>query len=205
MKNTNNIKTTLLLASSNIGKLSEMQALLENTPYLLITPAEINCKLDVLEDGATYTENALKKARAYAAASGYPVLADDSGLEVAALGGSPGIYSARFAPIPGADDSDRRAFLLAQLQGHARPWAAQFRCVIALANPQGVTYTAEGICAGEIIPEERGDNGFGYDPIFFLPEIGKTMAEMSMEEKNILSHRARAIQAAIPLLGKVVE
>ena len=199
MKNKNN---TILLASSNTGKLVEMQALLEGTPYKLITSKEKGIFLDVVEDGETYAENAIKKAKAYAEASGMLTMADDSGLEVDALDGAPGLYSARFSPKPGASDADRRVYLLEQLQGQAEPRTARFRCVIALATPVGEVQLAEGICEGEILTEERGSHGFGYDPLFFLPIIRKTMAQMSMEEKNILSHRARAVKAAIPLLEK---
>ena len=195
----------LLLASSNQGKLHEMQALLNGTAYQLITPGQIGCTLDVIEDGLTYAENALKKAIAYSAATGYAVMADDSGLEVDALHGSPGIYSARYVKQPHATDADRRHYLVQQLQNHPQPWTAHFRCVIALAQPQGATYTVEGVCEGVILPEERGNNGFGYDPIFFLPECGKTMAELSTQEKNRLSHRARAVNAAIPLLDKLFD
>lgn len=193
----------LLLASTNQGKLHEMQALLSGTPYKLITPDQINCHLTVVEDGSTYAENAIKKARAYADASGYAVIADDSGLEVAALDGSPGIYSARYAPQPDATDADRRIYLISQLRDFPRPWPAQFRCVIALADPSGQIFTAEGVCPGEIIPKEYGTNGFGYDPIFMLPLLNKTMAELSTDEKNRLSHRAHAVKAAIPLLERL--
>jgi XTP/dITP diphosphohydrolase len=199
MKNNNK---KILLASSNAGKLVEMQALMEGTAYQLITSKQKGIFLNVVEDGTTYAENAIKKATAYAAASGMLTMADDSGLEVDALDGAPGLYSARFSPDPDASDADRRIYLLEQLQGHAQPRTARFRCVIALATPQGEVQLAEGICEGEILSEEHGSHGFGYDPLFFLPIIRKTMAQMSMEEKNTLSHRARAVNAAIPLLDR---
>ncbi|MBI9049806.1 MAG: RdgB/HAM1 family non-canonical purine NTP pyrophosphatase [Anaerolineaceae bacterium] len=202
MKNKEN--NTILLASGNAGKLIEMQALLKETPYQLITSKEMGIHLDIVEDGDTYAENAIKKALAYATASHMLVMADDSGLEVDALNGGPGLYSARFAPQPGATDADRRVYLLEQLQGHAQPWTARFRCVIAIAKPDGEVRTVEGICPGEILPEERGIQGFGYDPLFFIPEIQKTMAQMSMQEKNTLSHRARAVMFAIPLIEKMI-
>jgi len=116
----------------------------------------------------------------------------------------PGIRSARFSTKPGATDADRRAFLLQRLKPYPPPWQARFRCTVAIATPQGELHLAEGECPGEIIPVERGDNGFGYDPIFLLTELGLTMAELSTEEKNRLSHRARAIQAARPLLTKLI-
>jgi XTP/dITP diphosphohydrolase len=194
----------LLLASYNQGKLHELQALLTDVPVDLISPASLNLSLDVVEDGLTYQENAARKALAFAQASGYLSLADDSGLEVDALEGQPGLYSARFSPIPGATDRDRRVLLLQKVQNKHRPWVARFRCVIALAAPAGKLYFSEGVCPGEIIPEERGQNGFGYDPIFLLPDLGKTMAELSMEEKNRLSHRARAVLAAKGVLRQLV-
>jgi len=129
-------------------------------------------------------------------------LADDSGLEVDALGGQPGLHSARYVTRPEATDADRRQLLLERLEGQPKPWRARFRCWVAVVAPDGRTQLAEGVCEGEILPEERGQNGFGYDPIFLIPELGKSMAELSMEQKNRLSHRARAVQAALPLLEK---
>jgi len=121
---------------------------------------------------------------------------------VDALDGLPGLHSARFVARPDATDADRRQALLEHLRGKPRPWLARFRCWVAVVTPDGETHLAEGVCPGEIIPEERGQNGFGYDPIFYLPELGKTMAELSMDEKNRLSHRARAVRAAVPWLKK---
>jgi XTP/dITP diphosphohydrolase len=191
----------LLLATGNPGKLGEMQALLADLGKIeLLTPAEIGLRLEILEDGATYAENAALKARAYAEASGLTTLADDSGLEVAVLGGAPGLRSARYLPQPGATDADRRAYLLRQLQAYPRPWLARFRCSVAVFRPGEALLTFEGTCPGEIIPEERGTNGFGYDPIFLLSQTGRTMAELSMEEKNRLSHRGWAVRAALPYL-----
>jgi len=196
--------TALLIASGNPGKLKEMQALLVGLPVQLLTPTQLGLHLQVAEHGETYAENAAHKALSYAQAAGLLTLADDSGLEVDALGGQPGIRSARFAPQPGATDKDRRVYLLGRLRGHARPWTAHFHCTVALGTPAGVLRHAEGQCYGEIIPEERGLNGFGYDPIFLLPELGKTMAELSPAEKNRLSHRARAVMAAIPILTEMI-
>lgn len=194
----------LLLATSNPGKLHEMRLLLEGLPIELFTPAQIGLDIDVDESGQTYAENAARKAQAYALASGLLTLADDSGLEVDALGGQPGLRSARYAPQPGATDADRRRYLLARLEGCPRPWTAHFHCTVALASPQGELRFAEGDCYGEIIPVERGTNGFGYDPVFLLPELGKTMAELLSHEKNRLSHRARAVQAALPVLTDLI-
>jgi XTP/dITP diphosphohydrolase len=190
----------ILLASSNKGKLLEIKDLLKDVPLNLILPASVGLYLVVEEDGKSYAENAQKKALAYCAASNLITLADDSGLEVAALGGKPGLHSARFSGKPGATDSDRRAYLLGQLKGHPRPWLAVFRSTVVIAVPDGRVFTLSGECRGEIIPHERGSHGFGYDPIFRVEGLEKTMAELSMEEKNQLSHRARAILAARPVL-----
>ncbi len=192
----------LLIATNNSGKQKEIQSLLKNLEIEFVTPAEIGLKLDVKEDGTTYKENAAKKAVAFAQASGLISLADDTGLEVDALSGAPGLYSARYAPQPNATDADRRAYLLKNLQSHPQPWKARFICVVAIATPGGELQFTEGICPGEIIPNERGIYGFGYDPIFLLSPVGKTMAELSMNRKNQLSHRGKAVSAASNILGK---
>jgi len=196
--------TQLLLASTNPGKVREILDLLGDLPIEVVTPQQIDLELSILENGATYAENAALKAQAYAPLAGMLTLGDDSGLEVDALGGLPGIRSARFSPRPGATDADRRLYLLQRLQGHPRPWTARFRCTVALATPSGGLYFAEGECPGEIIPEERGQNGFGYDPIFLLNGLGLTMAELTTEMKNRLSHRARALHAARPMLTELI-
>ena len=190
----------LLIATQNQGKLKEIRALLRGLEVELVTPAQLMLALTVDEHGDTYAQNAALKSQAFARLSGLLTLADDSGLEVDALGGAPGVHSARFSPRPGASDADRRALLLERLAGKPHPWTARFRCVVALSAPDGLTRFSEGVCSGEIIPEERGQNGFGYDPIFFIPEVRLTMAELSMEDKNRLSHRARAVLAAQPIL-----
>jgi XTP/dITP diphosphohydrolase len=195
--------TKLFLATNNPGKLAEIQTLLGDLNLELATPDQMGVNLQVEESGQTYQENAARKGLAYAGASGLLTLADDSGLEVDALDGLPGVRSARFSPLPNATDADRRAYLLEQLRDMPRPWRARFRCVIALVRPPNEVVYCEGVCPGEVIPEERGFNGFGYDPIFLLPELGRTMAELSMDEKNRLSHRARAILAARPILASL--
>ncbi len=195
----------LFLASENRGKLKEMRALLGDLPVELVSPSDLGLHLNVVEDGSTYAENAARKALASARASGLWAVGDDSGLEVDALDGRPGLYSARFVSRPHATDADRRAYLLEQLRPHARPWKAHFHCTVAIARPEGELSYAEGNCPGEILPEERGHNGFGYDPIFLVEGTGKSMAELSMAEKNRLSHRARAILAARPLLMQWIE
>ncbi len=194
----------ILLASQNAGKLREIQAILHGLPIQIITPAELGIDLDVAETGSTYAENAALKAHAYAKAAGYIALADDSGLEVDALNGAPGLYSARYAPAPNATDADRRAYLLKNLVGQPRPWTARFRATIAICLPSGELHYADGACEGEIIPEERGDGGFGYDPVFYIPEKGATMAELSEDEKNRISHRARALEKAKEILLSLV-
>lgn len=190
----------ILIATGNPGKLSEIQALLDEPGLTLWLPADLGIQLAVEEVGSTYETNAAIKAMAYACASGLLTLADDSGLEVDALGGLPGVHSARFSLLENASDADRRQLLLEKLRSKPRPWTAHFHCTVALARPDGKLRFAHGDCLGEIIPEERGENGFGYDPIFLFPELGLTMAELSMDEKNRLSHRAQAVQAAKPIL-----
>jgi XTP/dITP diphosphohydrolase len=192
----------LLIATNNKGKVIEIQDLLKDTGIELVTPAQIDLDLDVIEDGSTYAENATRKATAFAQASGLISLADDSGLEVDGLDGAPGLYSARYGSQDGEKFSDqgRRTYLIRNLQDKPRPWTARFHATIAIAVPSGETYLAEGYCEGEIIPDERGTGGFGYDPIFLLSELGKTMAELSLKEKNRLSHRARAVMNAKGIL-----
>jgi len=195
----------LLIATENKGKLRELQELLSSLSGIeLVLPSQLGITLKVEETGSSYAENATLKARAHCEASGMVVLADDSGLEVYALDGAPGIYSARYSMKPGATDADRRTFLLENLQGKPRPWLAHFHAAIAVAVPGGEIRIAEGDCPGEIISEERGSNGFGYDPIFLLRERGQTMAELAQDEKNRLSHRARAVKNAEPILKEVL-
>ena len=192
--------TKLLLATRNEGKIKELQELLQGLDAEILIPGQLGLKLDIAESGETYLENAAKKAAVYAAESKLPSLADDSGLEVNALSGAPGIYSARYSPKVGANDKDRRDYLIEQLQDQPKPWTAKFHCTVVLATPEGETHFAVGECRGEIIPEERGAAGFGYDPIFMVSNLGKTMAELNMAEKNQVSHRSRAIKAIWPIL-----
>lgn len=185
----------LLLATNNPGKLHELIPLLGDLPLHIVTPQALGLHLDVEETGTTYTENACLKAAGFAQASGLLTLADDSGLEVDALNGAPGVYSARYAGTA-ASDADRRAKLMDVLRQVPAPRQARFRCVVAIAQPGGAIECFEGVCEGEIILEERGANGFGYDPVFYIPDHGCTMAELPAAVKNQMSHRARAIQAA---------
>lgn len=186
----------LLIATNNRGKVREYRDILGDLPLELVFPADIGVDLEVEETGATYEENARLKATTFAQASGLATLADDSGLEVDALGGEPGVRSHRYAH---GSDADRYRALLERLEGvPPEERTARFRCVIVIATPAGETYTCEGICPGVILSTPRGAGGFGYDPIFYLPEMGKTMAELAPNEKNRLSHRGRAGQQARP-------
>lgn len=195
----------LLIATNNPGKVDELLSLLRDMPIELVLPAQVGLDLHVEEDGHTYADNAAKKAVAFAKASQLMSLADDSGLEVAALNGAPGLHSARYLAKSGATDADRRAYLLENLHGKERPWRARFRAALAIADPEGNVHMAEGECEGEIIPIERGLGGFGYDPIFLLADLEKTMAELDPEEKNRRSHRARAIENARPILRELLQ
>jgi len=188
------------MATRNEGKIKELQELLQGLDAEILIPGQLGLNLVIAERGETYLENAAKKAAVYAAESKLLSLADDSGLEVNALGGAPGIYSARYSPKAGADDKDRRDYLLEQLQDQPKPWTATFHCTVVLATPVGETQFAIGECHGEIVPEERGAGGFGYDPIFMVSNLGKTMAELTMVEKNQVSHRSLAIKAVWPIL-----
>lgn len=190
----------LLLATGNEGKVREFRQLLRGLPFTVVAPAELGLAIRVDEVGSTLEDNARLKATAFAQQGQRLVLADDSGLEVDALGGEPGPLSARCAG-EGARDEDRYRYLLARLEGV--PWAqrtARFRCVIAIATPGGEVDLCHGECRGLIALEPKGGEGFGYDPVFFLPELGKTMAELPPEVKNRLSHRGQAAQMAINVL-----
>ncbi|MGB8252699.1 MAG: RdgB/HAM1 family non-canonical purine NTP pyrophosphatase [Anaerolineaceae bacterium] len=190
----------LLLGTNNPGKIREMSSLLSGLPIELVTPAELNQDYQVEEIGSSYLENAACKARAWAQKCGTATLADDSGLEVDVLDGAPGLYSHRFTGDPHASDEERRRYLVKRLQDFPRPWLAHFTCVVAIATPGQELVSVTGTCYGEIIPEERGSNGFGYDAIFLVADTGKTMAELNMQEKNQLSHRAQALRSARPIL-----
>jgi XTP/dITP diphosphohydrolase len=198
------LRYRLLLATSNKGKVREYRSLLQSLPFDLVTLAEVGITADVEEVGETLEENARLKVTALAAQSQMSALADDSGLEVDALGGEPGRLSARYAG-EGASDRDRVNYLLSKLEGV--PWeerSARFRCVIAVAVPDGQVEFCSGDCRGVIALEPKGEQGFGYDPIFYLPELDKTMAELPLEVKNEVSHRgkaARKVSQALKRLG----
>ena len=193
----------ILIGSNNAHKAKEIQDMLPD--YEVLRPKDIGLDLEPEENGKTFAENALIKAKAFADASGLLTMADDSGLEVACLNGEPGIYSARYCPKPGADDADRRHYLLDNIRkcGAERPWKARFCCAMAIVPPNGEVRQVFGTCEGVIIPEERGSNGFGYDPIFFKPEFGMTLAEMTEEQKNSISHRGNALKQALPILKEL--
>lgn len=191
---------TLLLATNNHHKVEEFKSIFLPYEVNLETPADLGLFNDVDESGATYFDNAHLKAQAYWQEGKYQVLADDSGLEVEALDGAPGIHSHRFLPDPNATSHDRCLFLLERLKGIPRPWRAAFHCEVVLLTRQGTILTSHGVCTGEIIPEFRGENGFGYDPIFLVDGTNHTMAELDPDTKNSLSHRGKAVLGMIAQL-----
>lgn len=191
---------TLLLATNNPHKVEEFRSIFLPYDVTLQTPADLGLFNDVIEDGNTYFENALLKARAYWQDGQNQVLADDSGLEVDALQGAPGIHSHRFLPDLKATSHDRCLYLLERLQDLPRPWRASFHCEVVLLTRQGEIFTSHGTCTGQIIPEFRGENGFGYDPIFLVDGTDHTMAELEPAKKNQLSHRGKAVSGIIKQL-----
>jgi len=194
----------LLIATNNAGKLAEYEVLLDGCGWELVAPAELGLRLSVEETGADYAANARTKAEAFSRASGLLTLADDSGLEVDALGGRPGLLSARYAG-PNQTDEEGVELVLAQMKDvPPERRLARFRCVIALAEPDGGVRFVEGECPGVITNEPRGGFGFGYDPIFYLPQLGRTMAELTPDEKNAISHRADAARRACALLKEMI-
>ena len=194
----------LLLATGNAHKAREMREILKDFPVELTTLAEMPEIPAVVEDGRTLEENAVKKAIAPALASGLWTLSDDTGLEVEALGGRPGVYSARYAG-PGCDFQANCRKLLEEMREVPRPRRnAVFRTIVALSSPEGMVQYREGRLEGRIAEAPAGTNGFGYDPVFYIPEEGRTLAELSEAEKNRLSHRSQGLQAILPVLKEVV-
>lgn len=181
----------LVLASRNAGKTGELRGLLKNFPVELKNLDDFGSIPPVEEDGTTFDENAHKKAAFTAKVLGLPTLADDSGLEVDALGGLPGVHSARYAG-PNASDTDNSAKLSSEMKGKTNR-AATFVCVISIAVPAGMALTYEGRCEGLIAEAPAGENGFGYDPLFYYPPLKRTFAQLSVEEKNQVSHRGKAM------------
>lgn len=193
----------LLIATGNPGKLKEYREIFKELPLTVTSPPEEGISLFVKECGCSYTENAILKAKAYARASGLLTLADDSGLEVEALGGAPGIFSSRYGGK--ASDEDRYRLLLEKMKAIPQEKRqARFVCFAALATPQGEVEIAEGSCPGVIAFAPRGKHGFGYDPVFYLPEQGCTMSELEPEVKNRISHRARAALKIKKVLQKKI-
>ena len=191
---------TLLIATRNAGKLEEISRLIAGAPIQTVSLADVGVDREVDETGETFEANSTLKASTYARLSGLPTLADDSGLEVDALGGEPGVRSSRYAGDD-ATDADRVAFLLGRLQNEGRgPWRARFRCVIAIAWRHDDVELHAGVCEGMIIDTPCGSNGFGYDPVFLIPDLGRTMAELSSVEKNRVSHRGMAVRKAATAL-----
>ena len=188
-----------VLATHNPGKLAEMKAILSGLGVEVVSPAEAGVEMDVEETGTTFAENAMLKAKAICAAAGLPAIADDSGLCVNALNGGPGVYSARYGGEE-LGDRKRRLLLLRNLRGQTTR-AAHFTCAVACAFPDGDTLTAEGRCDGAIAFAPLGEGGFGYDPVFLIPEKGKTFGQLSPEEKSAISHRGKALAAFVEKLG----
>jgi XTP/dITP diphosphohydrolase len=199
--------TKLLIATNNSHKLAEFREIFSELPLEITSMAQAGIMLDPEETGATFEENAIIKALAIAQISDLPTLADDSGLEVDALDGEPGVYSARYANTAKDDHPGRYQIVLDKLAAKNVPWperTARFRCVIALATKEGLIGVAEGSVEGFIAYEPKGENGFGYDPIFFVPEFDQTLAQVPSAQKHQISHRGRAARAAIPLIKQML-
>jgi XTP/dITP diphosphohydrolase len=195
----------LLVATTNRGKVAEYGSLLSGLDIELITLDQAGISQEAREDYNTFAENARSKAEFYTGLSGLLTLADDSGLEVDALGGEPGVRSSRYAGDD-ASDSDRVNFLLNKLKGiPLESRQARFKCVIAIAAPGGYLKLVSGECDGVIALQPRGENGFGYDPIFYLPQYDKTIAEIAPELKNEISHRGRAAKKARDVLASIID
>ncbi|MFZ3170592.1 MAG: XTP/dITP diphosphatase [Carboxydocellales bacterium] len=196
--------TKIVLATQNQGKVKELKKLLEQTPVQLLSLTDFPHLPEVVEDGLTFRENAIKKAQQISQATGLIAIADDSGLEVDFLGGQPGVHSARYAG-PQRSDADNNHKLLNQLANvpqHQR--TARFCCVIAVADPGGVVETADGICSGIIAFAPQGTGGFGYDSLFYVPEYNCTFAELSLDIKNKISHRGKALAQAKQILKSML-
>jgi XTP/dITP diphosphohydrolase len=194
----------LLIATHNQGKLREYQTLLADLPLVVTSLQLEKVTYDVEETGTTFAENAILKATEYAQLTGLLTWADDSGLEVDPLAGRPGVYSARYGG-PGLTDEQRYQKVLAELLPLPKPWTARFRCVVALVTPAGQLMTVDASVEGLIIEEPRGAYGFGYDPIFFLPEFQCTMAELTPAQKNEISHRGKAAAQARQILPNLLD
>ena len=197
---------TIVLATANPGKIREFHHLLAlaGLPLRVLGLPDVGLTAPP-ETGTTFAENAILKARHAAERSGFPALADDSGLAVDGLGGAPGVYSARYAGEQADDEANRRLLIDNLAAVPVADRTARFVCAIALARPDGAIEVVEATCEGLVLTEPRGSNGFGYDPLFLLPERGATMAELSLAEKGTVSHRARALDRALPLLRRLAD
>jgi len=197
------LKQIIVLATRNKGKTREIKALLKEFPIDIKNLDDFGPIPDVIEDGKTFDDNAYKKAAFTAKILGYPAMADDSGLCVEALDGAPGVYSARYAG-ENATDADNVKKMLTDLDGIENRNAA-FQCVISIAVPTGAALTYEGECKGILTKEPMGDNGFGYDPLFFYPDFNKTFAQLTLEEKGQVSHRGKALKEIANEVDKIIE
>jgi XTP/dITP diphosphohydrolase len=195
---------TVVIATRNRKKFEEMAAMLGGLDLEVRSLADFPGVPTVPEMGDTFEENAKAKALAYAQATGQWALADDSGLEVDSLAGKPGVRSSRWGGEEGNDDLNNRTLLEALADHPKETWTARYRCVVALATPDRVLLVAEGACEGRITDRPAGSNGFGYDPYFYLPDVGRTMAQLAPSAKNRRSHRGRAIRALKPRLKKLL-
>lgn len=183
-----------LIGTNNTHKLTEIRAILPEFDW--VTPAQLGINVEIDETGATFEQNARIKAKTFARLSGLPTVADDSGLEVKDLNGAPGVHSHRFCPWPNATDADRRRYLVEQLWDIPFPHEARFVSYAVFFDPEsGKTVTACGSIEGEILDHDRGENGFGYDALFYVLNLRKTLAELSEEQKNAISHRGQAFRA----------
>jgi XTP/dITP diphosphohydrolase len=200
----NTLPERILIATGNQGKVKEIRDLVQGLPVVFLSLADVSDPPEVVEDGLTFEENALKKARTLAAATGMVTLADDSGLCIDALDGRPGVHSARYAGVD-ASDAEKCARILQEMENvpdHRR--TARFVCVMALVTPQGEQKLFRGVCDGTITRQPRGTSGFGYDPIFYFEEAGSTFAEMDRQSKNRVSHRGRALRGFAAYLEGVL-
>ncbi len=194
--------SVIVLATRNQGKVREFKELVKGFPVKILSLSDFGPIPEVVEDGKTFEENAYKKASFTAKVLGLPAISDDSGLVVEALDGAPGVYSARYSG-ENATDRENAAKVLKEMKGKKNRRAA-FECVLSIAVPSGPALTYEGRCEGEILEEPRGENGFGYDPIFYYPAFNKTFAEITMEEKSSVSHRGRAFAELAGEFDKVM-
>lgn len=191
----------IVVATSNKGKVAEIIIALAKLPVKVLSLSDFDAIPEAVEDGNSFMENALRKARHYAQYTGKACLADDSGLEVDALQGAPGIYSARYAGEFADDAANNKKLLMNLSQVNPEERRAQFRCVLAFVDTDGSSLTTDGVCEGMIGNEQRGTGGFGYDSLFFVPSLTKTMAELSKVEKNSISHRGKALEKMVSKLG----